>query len=159
MKHILFVRHGKAEEQGLKKDFDRELIEKGRSHVAKAALQVKDKNIKVRLMISSSGLRALQTATIFAETFHYPLKKIEERKELYLADTSTILKCINQIDDNIDTVFMFGHNPGISDIICYLSAEENISLRTSEAVMIRFDTAHWSEIAYGTGSPLFFINR
>lgn len=78
MKTIYFVRHGESEANVKKiasgSEFDVAITDKGRMQAKQAGEELKSKNIQ--LIISSPLSRAIETATIIAETIGYNPKKI-----------------------------------------------------------------------------------
>lgn len=149
---LLLIRHGKAEDYSfLKKDYDRNLVERGKERSKLIAHKLlpdfgKDKT----LVISSTANRALQTAHIFCEILNYPTKNIQLEKSIYEAYFLDILKVINNITEDVDTVCVFGHNPGLSDLTNYL-CHSAIDLKTAHAAKIILPADfNYTEISGGT---------
>jgi len=137
-KKIFLVRHAKAEEHSfIKKDYNRNLITKGIQRAKRIASQLLGKITfnEHTIVISSSANRALQTAQIFSEELDYPVDTIIQTKAIYEAHYSTILEVINQVPANIDTLVIFGHNPGLSDLANYV-CNTYINLNTSAVAEI-----------------------
>jgi len=141
MKTLYIVRHGKAEEHSFsKEDFYRDLLEKGRSRAKRVATELK-KTLQVNdktLVISSTANRAIQTAEIFCSILDYPLESIQQTSDIYEAHFTDILKVINSVPDEIDSLLIFGHNPGFSNLTNYLSHSE-IELATSNVAILQLE--------------------
>ena len=141
-KKLYIIRHGKAEEHSfLKEDFDRNLVEKGiaRSLVVAEKIRSKIAPIDERtLFISSTANRAAQTARIFAQSLGYPEENIVWEPNIYEAHYLLILKRLNQISAKYDQVLLFGHNPGLSDLVDYV-ADTYINLKTAHAACLTLD--------------------
>ncbi|SJN51456.1 hypothetical protein FM120_30725 [Sphingobacterium faecium PCAi_F2.5] len=90
------------------------------------------------LCISSSADRAYQTAEIFIKAIKYPQIALIKEDQLYEATYLDILTLINQVPAHINTLFIFGHNPGLSDFIEYVS-NESVLLSTSQVVHLVLD--------------------
>lgn len=139
MRSLFLIRHAKAVDISLSaRDFDRDLQQKGIQRARKIALDLKktltiDQNT---LFISSSANRAIQTAQIFASILDYPAENIRDSKELYDAHFIEILKVINTIEDQFNKVLVFGHNPGLSNLVNYLSHAE-VALATSNVANLQ----------------------
>lgn len=131
---LYIIRHAKAEDHGLKKnDFDRDLIDKGRQRAKVNAERLKQEiqTIDERtLVISSTASRAAETAEIFCTILEYPLSKIQWEPNIYEAHYLIILKRINDVSSQYNRLLLFGHNPGLSDLISYIS-DEYVNLKTS----------------------------
>jgi phosphohistidine phosphatase len=141
-KKLYIIRHGKAEEHSFsKEDFDRDLIEKGIARSLLVAEKIKSKIPQIderTLFISSTANRAAQTAKIFAQSLGYPAEKIVWEPTIYEAHYLQILKRLNQVSANYEHVLLFGHNPGLSDLIDYV-ADEYINLKTSHVACLTLD--------------------
>jgi phosphohistidine phosphatase len=151
-KTLYLIRHGKAEDHSfLKRDYERNLVQKGQDRAAFVAKKLSQQLLdNYTLVISSSANRALQTAEIFCAHIDYPIKSIQQEKEIYEAYYRDILQVINQVDDNIETVLVFGHNPGLSDLTNYL-CDSYIDLNTSHVSKICLPEGfNFSEVSGGT---------
>ncbi|WP_037499286.1 SixA phosphatase family protein [Sphingobacterium deserti] len=141
-KKLYIIRHGKAEEHSFsKEDFNRDLVEKGIARSLAVAEKIKTKISPIdkrTLIISSTANRAAQTARIFAQSLGYPEEEIVWEPTIYEAHYLHILKRLNQVSANYDRVLLFGHNPGLSDLIDYI-ANEYINLKTSYAACLTLE--------------------
>ena len=141
MKKLYIIRHAKAEDYKLAPtDYNRQLINKGivrAQHIARLLVEELSPNTSIKFL-SSSAKRALQTAEIFADILNYEPAKIKQTKHIYEAHYRDILQEINKIEDDIDELFVFGHNPGLSHLISYLT-DQNIYLRTSYVAQVTLE--------------------
>lgn len=112
---------------------------------------VEKKGIKPDLIISSTAVRAFEYAKILAEELNYKKKNIISTKELYMADESEMLDIIRRTENSIETVFMVGHNPGITEFANSLCNYNLDNLPTSGIFGINFNTDKWKEIDFGKG--------
>jgi len=93
MKMIYLVRHAAAADRSEPiSDFDRPLIEKGKKESQKMANLLKSQGIKPQIYLSSSAIRAVETAQIFAKTFGYPKSKIILDEKIYSSSSGSIPK-------------------------------------------------------------------
>ncbi|MGN0002417.1 MAG: SixA phosphatase family protein [Sphingobacterium composti] len=151
-KNLYLIRHGKAEDHSLlKRDYERNLVEKGRYKSLTIATKLKDDlSSNNLLIISSTANRALQTAEIFCQKIAYPIQDIQLEKSIYEAYHTEILKVINLVNNDIDNIIVVGHNPGLSDLANYL-CESCINLNTSHvAKIILPEGFNFSEVSGGT---------
>ncbi len=157
MKTLFLIRHAKSSwaDVGMD-DFDRPLNDRGKNNAPfMGKLLAKDK-ILPELMISSPAKRAITTARKIAEEISFPKNKIIEDKKIYEADVSTLLGIINHVDDNINSLFLFGHNPGFTDFLNYLTGENISNIPTCGIAEIRFDMYSWSEVSKESGKLVRF---
>lgn len=140
-KLLYLIRHAKAEEHSFaKRDHDRDLVEKGKVRATEIAnaLSKTFRLTENTHVISSTANRAIQTAELFCNQLQYPLQNIQQEKSIYEAYYLDILRVINQTPDHIDTLLVFGHNPGLSDLTNYLT-DSYIDLKTSHVAVIEVD--------------------
>ncbi|WP_425637808.1 SixA phosphatase family protein [Algoriphagus yeomjeoni] len=146
MKKIILVRHGKSAWDNPKlSDHDRPLADRGLNDVPEMGLRLKEKGILPDLILSSTAIRASQTAEILAEVLDISTSKIVYEKNLYHASAAMILKCIQRQDDEYDLIFVVGHNPGMNDFIDYFSGNFD-NLPTSGLYGWLVDTDHWIQV-------------
>ena len=104
MKTLYLVRHAKASKaKSNSTDSERSLNKKGKTEADKMAKKIPKNGNLPDLIISSPAKRAIQTASRFAKTMHYPSDKIILDENLYKAlDASgndALLKQVLSLDD------------------------------------------------------------
>lgn len=158
MKTVYLVRHGKALNKiADQSDFDRALTEIGKLDSLQVAERLKEKGAIPSLMMSSPAIRALETAYIFAKVFGLRQKNVRTRKALYDFDNgASFISLINELEDTVGNVMIFGHNPSMSDFASYLCGEFDTDIPTAGVVAIEFESESWKEISKDTGHLKFF---
>ena len=147
MKTLFIIRHGKSSWDFPElSDKKRPLIKKGINRTRKIGKYLAENNIKVDLIISSSAVRALETARIIAKAIHYPKEQIEINNNIYESDEESILEIIENLSNEINSVMIFGHNPTFTYFSNYFLKEKLDWLPTSGTVSISFKTDDWSKI-------------
>lgn len=161
-KTLYIIRHAKAELPTWdKKDFDRNIISKGKDRASGVADHLKtilsiDSSTAV---LSSSANRAIQTAEIFCKVLGFPIQDIQQTREIYEAHHLDILRVINQTADHIDTLLVFGHNPGLSNLTNYI-CDSYIDLKTSHVAVIKLEEGiDFVSLSGGTGALLQVITE
>jgi phosphohistidine phosphatase len=153
MKKLYFVRHAKAENEAVgHKDIDRELAFKGQVDAARMARIVALNNQHPQLLISSSAIRAMQTSVFFAEQFGFHKSDVIINETVYLASVRTLLGVVNSFSNNYDCIMLFGHNPGISHLVEYITRDVVGNIPTCGIVQVNFEVADWSLISSQTGT-------
>lgn len=154
-KNLLLVRHGKSDWGNLAlKDFDRPLNKRGKQNAPEMADRLLKKDFKFDTMLSSPAKRAKSTAKYFAEAYY--VETIQYEASIYEANTNTLLRVINALDDSAETVIMFGHNPGFTDLANELSDADIYNIPTAGMVLISFPFDSWKMVSRGTGDLVFF---
>lgn len=146
MKNLILIRHAKSSwENPWQNDHDRPLAERGLRDAPIMAKRLKKKGIYPDIILSSTALRAIETAKITAQELSFPEEKIEAEKSLFHASPNMILKCIHQQKDTVETILVFGHNPGMNDLINELGVNLD-NLPTSGQLGFKLDAESWSEL-------------
>ena len=157
MKILYLNRHAKSSwENNNLSDFDRPLNKRGKSDAPFMGKILSKTVKKPDLIYSSPANRAITTARIISDCFKYNVKNIVEDEKIYESAVSSILKIINNTDDEYETIMIFGHNPTFTMLSNYLSDKSIINIPTSGFVQIDFDLKSWSEIEGGTGKLILF---
>ncbi len=146
MKTLYLIRHAKSSWKDIAlDDFDRPLSIRGKNDVQLMANKLNELDILPDLIISSPAKRATTTANTIANTIGYK-KKIEYENKIYESNMITLKNLIKGIDDEYNTVFIVGHNPGLN-----MLAEELCgflkNIATTGIVAINFDCNLWNEIS------------
>jgi phosphohistidine phosphatase len=147
MKKLYLVRHAKSssEDPGMQ-DIDRPLLEKGILRTQKVIRFLKERKVKIDLIISSPAERAFQTAILVAREMDYPEKKIRLERKIYDGYYDRILDLIYALPNHIDSLMIFGHNPTITHISNLFLHPGIEPLPTSGTVCISFATDKWETI-------------
>jgi phosphohistidine phosphatase len=156
MKKIILVRHAKSSwDNPWLNDHDRPLAPRGLDDAPKMATRLKKKGVVPDLLLSSTARRAAETAKITADILGVAAEDIIWEKGLFHASPHQILKFIRMQKDSVNTLLVFGHNPGFNDLITYLGGDlEN--LPTSGQFGFKLKTEHWAELNPETAEVWFF---
>jgi len=152
MQKILgIIRHAKSTwDYESVSDLDRPLKESGINKTIDIAQQLKKLNISPDLIISSPAIRALHTAVITARVLNFPFEKILISPIIYGDAEEDILKFIKATKDNVNNLFIFGHNPVVTGLSNYFLKRPLDNLPTSGAVILKFEISSWNEISKKT---------
>ncbi|HEY0245371.1 MAG TPA: histidine phosphatase family protein [Mucilaginibacter sp.] len=153
MKKLLLVRHARATHETGFVDFERPLQYEGLQDSAIMAGRVHEHNLIPQLLVSSPALRALTTANIFAE--HLSLPQPDTDKSIYDATQETLVTVVNGLPDSHDFIGLFGHNPGFSQLLYYLTGEVR-EMETCATVLIEFEVAEWGAIGNNSGKITYY---
>jgi phosphohistidine phosphatase len=160
MKRVVIVRHAKAVPYGYNDDFNRDLSEpRGSNDAKKISSELRKYNVFPDLILSSPAKRALKTAKIYADTFEYPLDKIRVDEELYNGISSyEFVDRAKNIPDEMNVIYLFGHNPAIFYLIKGLVPGFNEEIPTCSSVVIDFETETWKKLESGKGKLVFQLS-
>lgn len=159
MKILYLVRHAKSSwDFPNLTDFDRPLSARGERDAPKMGQRLADKSILPDLIISSPANRAFATSQVIAKKIGYSLDKIRTQQSIYHASEGTLLKVVQNTDDTVKSLMLFGHNPGFTDFANSLAIEDIYNIPTCGIVAIKFTTNNWTEVTFGSGQLEFFDN-
>jgi phosphohistidine phosphatase len=158
MKTIYFNRHAKSDwSNGGLSDFDRPLNDRGLRDAPIMGKRLKARKEVIDLFVSSPANRAIGTARLIAQEYGYPLEKTIEVDSLYLPSVQNFLRAVADIDSSLNSIILFAHNPGITDVVEYLTNESLGNIPTCGIAKVEFPSANsWNEISRGTGKLVFF---
>jgi phosphohistidine phosphatase len=130
---LIILRHGKAEAKGHKKDFDRELVERGFEQARKAGQLLKATGHSPNIVLTSPLVRAKQTAETFCEAagidgpIVQPWIASGMRPETALAELRAFTE--------FRRVMIVGHEPDLSSLVHWICGGE-VELPTGALVCL-----------------------
>jgi phosphohistidine phosphatase len=158
MKTLLLMRHGKSSWKHPElPDHDRPLAKNGLRDARRMGELIERRELLPQLVLSSSAVRAADTARIFCEICACTDNIIYE-DSLYLAEADTYISQLKALPDSIERVMLVGHNPGLESLLQMLSTRVE-SLPTAVIAYITLPVKQWSEITNATEGELIEIWR
>jgi phosphohistidine phosphatase len=146
MKTLFLVRHAKSSwDDSSLADKDRPLNDRGKRDAPKVGERLAKAGAKPDLILSSPAKRALTTAEIIARKLGYKRKNILVDDRLYAVEAEVLLDVIRRIDDGVECVMLFGHNPELTEVAHRLSSKIS-HLPTCAVAEFTFDVKSWSRI-------------
>ena len=141
---LFLMRHGEA--ANADRDFDRPLNERGEEDAPTMGARLKAMGVQPDLIISSTALRAKQTAKKIAAAIGYDKDAIKWYEKLYHCIPAVFEEVLYEVDDSVQTVFIIAHNPGITEFVNELSpAFETENVPTCAVVGAEFSAMQWSD--------------
>ncbi len=156
MKELYLIRHAKSDWSQEKSDFERGLNKRGNNDAPLMGEVLNSLGVMPDLIISSPAKRAILTANIISQKVGYEKDKIQKEESLYLASEATFYKYTNNINDKQNKVFIFSHNPGITEFAESLTDTFIGNIPTTGICHILLDVDSWENIREGDGKLLSF---
>jgi phosphohistidine phosphatase len=151
-KNLYLLRHAEAAaKESRQEDKVRDLTQGGLKDSLHMGAWLAEQNIVFDLMVSSSALRAEQTAMLVAEGMKMEHPKILPEDVLYEASVRQFLDYVNNIEDGYEHVLIVGHNPVISYLAEYLTKADVGDMLAGSVAIMKFDTASWKNVSENTG--------
>lgn len=157
MKTLYIIRHGKSDwNDPTLNDFERPLNKRGTENAPFMGKLLAHNNIHPDLIVSSPAVRAKMTAKEIAKKVGYDTKEIVYDEGLYMADANTIEEILKQISSSKKTVFLIGHNPGITLFADYVSGYEIDNIPTCGIVCVTLSNNGWKSLGKSTAKFVSF---
>ena len=153
MKNLFLIRHAKSSWKNSEDldDLERPLNKRGERDAPFMAEIIQGKNIYPDKIISSPANRALTTAVIFAKQLRYPIENIIIDENIYDSSIKKLWQVIQKIERENYDVFLFGHNPFLTEIVNEFDNVRIDNVPTSAIVKIEFDIIDWKDASIRTG--------
>jgi phosphohistidine phosphatase len=150
MKTLLILRHAKSSwENPDSSDFDRPLNERGLEAAPFVGNLMREKNLRVDLILSSPARRARETTMLVREAAAFAAE-IRYDERIYEASPISLLHVLAETADEFGAVLLVGHNPGLEGLIKILTGN-GVSMPTAALAEISLEIDSWSAIAADTG--------
>lgn len=144
MKTLSIVRHAKSSwDFPNLSDRDRPLNMRGNRDAPIMGKRFKEAMGTPELLISSPAVRAWDTAHIFAREIDFPMDEVVPELRLYHASVPEIIGVIAELGGNFDHLMIFGHNPGLTDLVNHFSPGLTDNLPTAGVVSLEFQIEQW----------------
>jgi phosphohistidine phosphatase len=119
---LILLRHAKSDWSGGQADIARPLAKRGRRQAPDAGRWLAANLDSVDLAVVSPASRARRTwALVSAQLDAPPPTRIDDR--VYAASHQQLLTVVRELPDDIETVVLVGHNPGIEELASFLTGE------------------------------------
>lgn len=147
LKTILLMRHAEAVPYETAPDFDRDLTAKGRAQATQIGMQLAERHFKPDLVLCSTANRTKQTLEQVMKGAQVSALdwKTDFRDELYNASMMTILGLVDELPDDVRTIMIVAHNPGISNTLWQLSSISYPGFNVAEAACLQWATLDANE--------------
>ena len=156
-RRLVMIRHAKSSwANPLQSDFERPLNERGKAEAQEMGKKLMQAGIVPDLIISSSAKRTRQTAKRIASEVGYEPDRIQWEEKLYHCIPSVFEEMIGEVGDEVQTLFIVAHNPGITDFVNSQSAGFRIdNMPTCGVVCIATEAGDWG--SYEGASHVVFL--
>jgi len=162
-KALYLLRHAKsAWDTDAADDFSRPLNPRGKRDTKKMGQWMAQQGLFPRCIVSSPALRTWQTITTVCHILGIDSATVNFDRRVYLADVSDLCQVISATDEDVDSLLLVGHNPGLELLIEHLvTAELPVSpggklLPTATLCILHLSS--WHELKKGS-AQLSLIKR
>lgn len=122
MRHLLLLRHAEASSGLGVEDHERPLTPQGRQDAQRLGQQIAAAGLAPQLALCSSARRAQETLAAICASLSPPPRVTRERG-LYLADPSALLARLAEVEEEVETLLLVGHNPTVAAVVHELARD------------------------------------
>ena len=150
MKTLYLLRHAKSswKDPG-QQDFDRPLDGRGREAAPLVGRLIRRRKLRVDLLLSSPAERARQTAALVKESAGLSAGLLYDER-IYEADAARLLEVVTQSAEPADALMLVGHNPGMEELLTFLTGEER-RMPTAALACVALDVEKWAKVRARAG--------
>lgn len=155
MKTLFLLRHAKSSWNAPQlDDFQRPLAPRGENALPGMAQVLDAIETKPERVYSSPAKRALQTAQGIVQLLSSPIQ-VETHDPLYLADVNACLELTHSLPDQLQSVMLVGHIPGMEEFLEWLCCGQSvgfISLKTANLAWLELNISSWKDTGHARAS-------
>ncbi|MEN7548617.1 histidine phosphatase family protein [Rapidithrix thailandica] len=157
-KQLILLRHAEAVEKlAGETDQSRSLSRKGLNDAHHVGILLNKLELNIDCIYTSPAERAQTTAQYISGPLAIDTSLIFEDDSLYLAPMGVLLKFVNEMPNEYNTVIIVGHNPNLSYFTEYIT-NHSVTLDTAAFARIRFAFDNWHMVTQGSGELLEVVN-
>jgi phosphohistidine phosphatase len=157
MKTLYVIRHAKSSwDDPSLTDQERPLNKRGKRDAPFMAQLLRGKGQRPDLILSSPAVRALTTARHFAAAWDIPGSEIRIDPGIYEAHTGDIQQLITQLENDLEVVYLFGHNPTFTSFVNLFAPAYIPNLPTCGIVQLQAAVDSWASFNEQTARLVAF---
>ncbi len=134
MSTLILLRHGKSDWSGGEPDHMRPLARRGRRQVPDAGRWLANNVDVIDLAVVSPAERTRETWRLAAAELDVT-PPVREDARVYAGSARSLLGVLQDLPDEVGTVVLVGHNPGVEDLVASLTGRD-VSMPTSALAVI-----------------------
>jgi phosphohistidine phosphatase len=147
MKTVILVRHAKSSwKRPELSDLERPLNKRGQRDAPMMGQRLAARGVQPELLITSPATRARLTAAAIAAALGYDESALRVDERIYHGGAHDILTLVRELDDTLQRVMIFGHNPDLTELANSFDRGAIDNVPTCGVVELDFDVELWSEI-------------
>ena len=153
---LYLLRHAKSSwKDASLRDFDRPLKRRGRDAAKQIGKRLASEKPEPEIVVCSPAVRARETADIVLK--HAKLKvDVNFDDRIYEASLRDLLQVVGDVADDKQVAMMIGHNPGLEELVAYLTGEHR-RMATCAVAKISLDAASWKDVRADQGTLEWFV--
>ncbi len=170
MKTLCLLRHGQAGRRIDLQDFDRPLTAAGVEAAGRIAGSLRGGGLLPDLVLCSGAKRARQTWEVLDGQLTAEEAEgltLDLREDLYLASETRLLIALRKLPEEVSSVLLIAHNPGLHRLARELAGPGSGSAALARLgqdfpptglAVLAYDATSWAELAPGRARLMDFLN-
>ena len=142
MKTLSLLRHATAVRDPRFVDFDRPLEPSGERDALRLGMRLRDTQAGFDRVICSPAVRTSRTASLLLQAMGLQQPMVELERALYTSSVDRLLRIIAGVDDAVERLLIVGHNPELSELAIFLSADAE-ELSPCTLVSLHWESTGW----------------
>jgi phosphohistidine phosphatase len=140
---LVVIRHAKSDWEQAIPDAERPLNDRGRREAPLIGRWLTDHVEQLDLVVCSTATRARQTWRLAAAKLR-PAVRARYDERIYDAGPDELMSVVEDLDNEVATAALVGHNPGLAELVETLSGER-VELKTSAVAVLRWEGT-WADV-------------
>lgn len=108
-------------------------------------------------LVGESGHQRQSTARIIAPVLGIAESEIVQNEAIYNAELQALLYAVGEIPGKCQHALMFGHMPGVAELVHFLSGSAPDHFPTCGVAMLELNVPHWSDANRSCGKLNAFL--
>jgi phosphohistidine phosphatase len=165
MRMLMLMRHAKSSwDRPELDDLDRPLDSRGQETAPLMARCIEERKWRPDLVLCSPAARVRETWQLMAPVLGHAID-CKTLRTIYPGAPSRLLATLRRVADQVETLLLIGHNPGLGRLAVSLCGDGPAKplermrgkFPTAALAVIQFDVDRWDQVAPGTGRLLAFV--
>lgn len=141
------LRHAKSDWTRALPDFDRDLNDRGERNAEELRIWLREQDHLPQRILTSPAVRAARTAQAAKEAC--PDVEFVPDLRIYHGSAHSMLRVLNEVEDEIESLLIAGHNPSITDFVNRLGQNFVIDLFPTCALARFSVSCPWPDLNFG----------
>jgi phosphohistidine phosphatase len=144
IKQLFLIRHAKSDWALAEyiADIDRPLNDRGYREARLLGQRLAAEGFEAQAWLCSPAIRAYNTARILLEELQIPIEQLQLCAPLYESNWQALTEVLTKLDNSIQSVALFGHNPFWTELLQHWGKIDN--LPTSGFALLELELASWA---------------
>jgi phosphohistidine phosphatase len=160
MRTLYLLRHAKSSwDDPALPDHERPLAPRGVRDAKRISKHLGRLGVTPALVLCSSAVRTQETLDLLRPTLGEVAVQVEE--QLYGASSEALLERIRSVSDEVGSVLLIGHNPGVQDLVLALASSgaelELVEAKFPTAALATLALPRWSNLNPGDAQLVAYV--